>query len=253
MPSMKIVFSRKGFDSGSGGAPSPIIDGRPVSIPIPVQDRSETTYGELGLGSIVQRATGGRLTAAELCHDDPMFESGRCAFGQTGAAQSHLANQGVGIGDVFLFFGLFSRPDGGDRHHRIFGYLDVTHVTKPGPTPTPSDQPIGFRRRHAHTIGTWNENNTIYSGPGDTAAADHPGLRLSLPDGPVSHWAVPSWLRDTGLTYHRNPNRWESNGILRSVARGQEFVADITGSPEAARWLRSVLATISREVPGMDT
>ena len=250
---MKIVFSRKGFDSGSGGAPSPIIDGRPVSIPIPVRDRSATTYGDLGLGPIVQRATRGRLTAADLCHDDPMFESGRCAFGQTGAAQSHLANQGVGIGDVFLFFGLFSQPDGGDPHHRIFGYLDVTDVTKPGTLPTPSDQPTGFRRRHAHTIGTWNENNTIYSGPGDTAATDDPGLRLSVPNGPVSHWTVPSWLRDTGLTYHGDPTRWESNGILRSVARGQEFVADTTGSPEAARWLRSVLAMISPEPPGMDT
>lgn len=46
-----------------------------------------------------------------------MFEQGRCAFGQTGAAQSHLANNGVGIGDLFLFFGLFSESDGSARHH----------------------------------------------------------------------------------------------------------------------------------------
>ncbi|MYJ75570.1 MAG: hypothetical protein F4089_10945 [Gammaproteobacteria bacterium] len=52
------------------------------------------TYGDLGLGSIVQRATRVRHTAADLCYDDPMFESGCRAFGQTGAAQSHLANQG---------------------------------------------------------------------------------------------------------------------------------------------------------------
>lgn len=246
---MKIVFSRKGFDSASGGSPSPIIDGCPISIPIPARDRSETTYGDLGLGSIVQRATGGSLTAADFCHHDPMFEQGRCAFGQTGAAQSHLANNGVGIGDLFLFFGLFSESDGSDRHHRIFGYLRVTEVTKPGRAPAPSSQPIGFRRRHPHTIGHWNANNTIYLGPGNTAAADASGLRLSLRDGPISHWMVPYWLRDAGLTYHGDPARWEANGTLRTVARGQEFVTDTTASTEAAAWLQGVLAMITRGSP----
>ena len=154
---------------------------------------------------------------------------------------------------VFLFFGLFSRPDGSNTHHRIYGYLEVTDVTRPGTSPTPSDQPDGFRRRHPHTVGQWNANNTIYVGPGDIAATDDSGLRLSLPDGPVSYWAVPSWLRDTGLTYHGNPTRWETNGVLRTAARGQEFVADATGSPEAAQWLRRALALISCEPPETDT
>ena len=114
---MKIVFSRKGFDSAAGGAPSPIIRGRPTSIPIPARDRSETTYRDLGLGAIVEQITRGRVTEATLCHADPMFERCRCAFGQTGAAQTHLANNGVGVGDVFLFFGLFSEPDRADPHH----------------------------------------------------------------------------------------------------------------------------------------
>ena len=247
---MKIVFSRKGFDSASGGSPSPIIDGRPVSIPIPTEGRSETTYGDLGLGSIVQRATRGRISATDLCHHDPMFEQGRCAFGQTGAAQTHLDNNGVGVGDVFLFFGLFARHARGYAHHRIFGYLEVADVNKVGTTPTPSSQPIGFRQRHPHTIGHWSANNTIYSGPGDIAASDASGLRLSLADGPVSHWVVPSWLRDVGLTYHGDPARWESAGILRTVARGQEFVADITGASEAAAWLRRVLALITKKSSG---
>ncbi|MDE0241883.1 MAG: hypothetical protein OXQ84_17120 [bacterium] len=248
---MKIVFSRKGFDSASGGSPSPIIDGCPISIPIPAGGRSETTYGDLGLGSIVSRATDGRLTAADLCHHDPMFEQGRCAFGQTGAAQTHLDNNGVGVGDVFLFFGLFATSPGGDPHHRIFAYLEVEDVTKPGTAPTPSSQPIGFRYRHPHTIGGWNANNTIYSGSGNTATTDASGLRLSLPNGPVSHWVVPSWLRDVGLTYHRDPARWQAIGTLRAVARGQEFVGDITGSAEAAVWLRSILAMISGAPAGI--
>jgi Nucleotide modification associated domain 3 len=36
---MKVVFSRKGFNSSAGGAPSPIIDGRPISLPIPMRRR----------------------------------------------------------------------------------------------------------------------------------------------------------------------------------------------------------------------
>ena len=107
-PAMKLVFSRKGFDSASGGFPSPIVDGVPVSLPIPAKERSHTTYADLGLGTLVEHVTGRRLTGANLCHCDPMFENGRCAFGQIAAAQSHLANNGVSVGDVFLFFGLFS-------------------------------------------------------------------------------------------------------------------------------------------------
>ena len=173
-----------------------------------------------------------------------MFERGRCAFGQTWIAQSHLANHGVGVGDVFLFFGLFSQPDGRDAHHRIFGYLEVSEVANPGAAPASSTQPSGFSRRHPHTIGRWNANNTIYTGPGRTAISDAPGLRLSVPDGPVSRWAVPSWLREAGLTYHGKPDRWPADGILQSVARGQEFISDIGGFPEAEIWLRRVLSMI---------
>lgn len=250
MSGMKIVFSRKGFDSASGGAPSPIIRDRPTSIPIPARDRSETTYGDLGLGNVVERITGGRLTAASLCHDDPMFEGNRCAFGQTGAAQGHLTNNDVGIGDVFLFFGLFAGLDGRDPHHRFFGYLEVAEVTRPGSEPARSSQPHGFSRRHPHTIGTWNANNTIYIGAGRTATTAASGLRLSRPNGPVSHWMVPAWLRDAGFTYHGNPARWRPDGTLHAAARGQEFVADVTGFAEAAVWLRRVLAMISGETPG---
>src|SRR5215831_15681942 len=101
---MKIVFSRKGFDGAAGGVPSPIIDGRPISLPIPTRKRSVTTYDDLGLGDIVEQLTRGKLTRRALCHHDPMFEGGHCAFGQTGAAQAHLCKNGVTVGDVFLFF-----------------------------------------------------------------------------------------------------------------------------------------------------
>ncbi|MCY4128252.1 MAG: hypothetical protein OXG15_03290 [Gammaproteobacteria bacterium] len=243
---MNVVLSRKGFDSAAGGAPSPIIDGKPTSIPIPALDRSDTTYDDLGLGKLVQQLTRGKLTGASLCHCDPMFEKGRCAFGQTGASQTHLANNGVGIGDVFLFYGLFSDVDGGDRHHRIFGYLKIEEILKPGSKPTKARQPKGFPVRHPHTIGVWNDNNSIYVGPGKVASQDRPNLRLSIPGGPVSHWRIPTWLRDTGLSYHHNPKRWLSNGVLHTTSPGQEFVADISGNAAAAKWLERVIGLIGK-------
>lgn len=58
---MKLILSRKGFDSAAGKCPSPIIDGRPLSLPIPASGSLSTTYADLGLGSIVERITRGRL------------------------------------------------------------------------------------------------------------------------------------------------------------------------------------------------
>lgn len=241
---MKIVFSRKGFDSGAGGAPSPIMEGRPISLPIPTQRNSMTTYGDLKLGDIVEKVTKGRLGRSSLCHHDPMFEAGRWAFGQTGAAQSHLRNQGVGIGDVFLFFGLFANASGRDRHHRIHGYLEVESVNSLGPNPDAASQPAGFSSRHPHTIGEWNPNNTIYLGPGHVATKAHANLRLSRIGEQVSRWRVPPWLRTAGLTYHGRQDRWIGEETLVAVAKGQEFVSDISTIPEASIWLECIKALI---------
>ena len=241
---MRLVFSRKGFDSAAGGFPSPIVDGVPVSLPIPAHARSHTTYGDLGFGELVERVTGGRLTTADRCHCDPLFEDGRCAFGQTGAAQGHLANNGVSVGDVFLFFGLFSRLDGGDRHHRIFGYLRVEERRCLGGDPLAGEQPAGFRVRHPHTIGHWQRNNCLYLGPGHKAVRASDPLRLSWPGPRVSRWRVPAWLRQVGLTYHRRPDRWQGEDTLYTVGRGQEFVADISGNDKAVAWVEHVIAAI---------
>jgi len=243
---VKVIFSRKGFDSGAGRAPSPIIDGRPQSLPIPTRRRSDTTYGDLGLADVVEKVTRGRLNGSDLCHFDPMFENSRCAFGQTGTAQTHLANNGVGVGDVFLFFGLFVNGDGKDRHHRIFGYLDVEEVVDFGPEPSRSMQPKGFTQQHPHTIGEWNPNNTLYLGPGVTTTSASSELRLTVPGGPLSQWNIPSWLKQAGLTYHSKPERWLADGTLSAVARGQEFVSDITGNFEAMDWVNEIKTEIDR-------
>ena len=61
---MKIILSRKGFDSGSGGCPSPIFpDGSLMSLPIP-DKKSQVTYGEIAgnhwasIGEVVSQLAG---------------------------------------------------------------------------------------------------------------------------------------------------------------------------------------------------
>jgi hypothetical protein len=46
---MRIIFNRKGFDTGSGRKALLIMDGRPISLPIPTKRHSTTTYANLGL------------------------------------------------------------------------------------------------------------------------------------------------------------------------------------------------------------
>jgi hypothetical protein len=241
---MRIIFSRKGFDTGSGGAPSPIIDGRPVSLPIPTKRRSPTCYHDLGLGDVVERVTRGRIGPDHLCHEDPMFFDGRCLFGQCSAAQSHLRRQGVGIGDVFLFFGLFADEMSRERHHRLYGYMWVESLIV-GDALRPTHEVIqAAPRQHPHTMGEWNANNCLYVGPGKLAAHSDPRLRLTAEGGPLRLWDVPPWLTETGLSYHGRPERWRDGDQLEIVSRGQEFVADIGDRAEPRRWLDDIITVI---------
>ena len=156
---MKIVFSRKGFDSSrkgselpNGGVPSPIFpDGTALSLPIP-RKRSPTRFRDViwrgkSIGPIVRCLTKGRVNGQQRCHLDPDLNADalerlpgwRPAFGQVGRAQRHLENEGVGPGDLFLFFGWFravERANGGSwkyvrtapKVHMLFGWLQVQEV-----------------------------------------------------------------------------------------------------------------------------
>ena len=241
---MRIIFSRKGFDTGSGGAPSPIIDGRPVSLPIPTNRRSTTRYHDLGLGSLVERVTRGRVGRDHLCHEDPMFFDGRCLFGQCGAAQSHLRRQGVGIGDVFLFFGLFADEISGGRHHRLYGYMRVDSIIEGDALRSSHNAIQAAPRPHPHTMGDWNANNCLYVGPSRLAAHADPRLRLTTHGGPLRLWDVPPWLAKTGLSYHGRAERWHEGGQLEIVSRDQEFVADIGDREQPRRWLDDIIGVL---------
>ena len=242
---MRIIFSRKGFDTVAGGGPSPIVDGRPISLPIPdTKGLSRTSYGDLGLGGYASTASRGRYDARSLCHHDPMFlPDGTVVLGQCGSAQGHLAKQGVRGGDVLLFFGLFA-GEGEAAHHRIFGYLRITEVVPLAG----ADEAVRQRflaLDHPHAIGLHGRNDTLYVGEGVMAQCATPALRLSVEEGPVGMWHRPPWLRRGEISYFpdRDEN-WPAPDRMYRVGNGQEFVADIGERDEPREWLAAVIAEI---------
>ena len=229
---MRLVLSRKGFDSGYGGCASPVLpDGRMVSLPIP-SARSARCYGDLAwdggcLGDAVHALTGGRVSHRHHAHLDPDLSSGamarmpgwRPAFGQEKAAQSHLASRGVGPGDLFLFFGWFRRaeeaPGSGLRHvrgapdmHALFGWLQVGEVLAVGAALEAHRGLRPWLADHPHLVAHGAPGNTVYlaserlvldgrdmGAPGGGAFRRfHDGLRLTKEGRTRTVWDVPGWM-----------------------------------------------------------
>jgi len=277
---VKLILSRKGFDSSAGGVPSPIFpDGSMVSLPIPSRDPvtySQIRWKDTNLGEIAAALTGRPLFRRIPAHLDPdlaldarpRLPGWRPAFGQTGAAQTHLANQGVGVGDLFLFFGWFREVEedgaGGWRCHRgapnihaLFGWLQVGEVLRLGPNSAALRASRPEFAEHPHFNGRWDVSNTVYvaserlvidgqdmSVPGGgTFPRFHPGLQLTKPGENRGGWSLPGWfLPESGpaLSYHTDPSRWTRDGdryTVATVGRGQEFVMALPNAPDAFAWI----------------
>jgi hypothetical protein len=278
---MKIIFSRKGFDTANGRRPSPIFpDGRMVSLPIP-DPLSQITYGdisfeEMNLGALASDLTNGRISAQDYAHLDPDLnvnsiprQEGWCPlFGQTNAAQGHLENQGVGVGDLFLFFGLYREATqvngqytwvrGSTMKHVIWGWMQVDHVL-----PINGQAPfLDWASYHPHYQRPNEPNNSLYlsapqltlggnqihqEGAGVFSAFNH-SRQLTVPEVRTpSLWRLPNWFypevgprRLWPLSYHSDMDRWTLEGDhvkLQTVGIGQEFVLDSNFYPEAIDWV----------------
>ncbi len=229
---MKLILSRKGFDSGAGGVASPIFpDGSMYSIPIQVPG-GRATYASIrkgdrtlgtDMGSVVEALTRGRIGADESCHFDPdLSESSldrapgwRPSLGQVNAAQGHLATQAVGPGDTFVFFGWFRRvepgPEGGWRYvsgapdlHVVFGWMRIGEVIDVPEDQRARDALVAARpwigdHPHLHfPRGYVRGRNCIHVGtPGEAGEirAFDPRLVLTAPGASTrGEWRLPKWF-----------------------------------------------------------
>ena len=154
---MKIILSRKGFDSANGGIVSPTMeDDTLLSFPIPSNDIN--TYDELVFNDCTYTQILKDLKYKGIdkpnCHIDPDLDCSRRKqiiqnwipiFGQSDQAASYLLNNvKVAVGDVFLFFGNYHRVAKSDGKYKyikgtndfykdkdlqvIWGYLQVGKI-----------------------------------------------------------------------------------------------------------------------------
>lgn len=102
---MRVILSRKGFDSQYGGMPSPILpDGTLLSLPIPSKTDMETKYRDLYYGNssyydiIHTLSPNNKIKEEYNCHLDPDIRGAikdrptrwKPTFGQEKTALRHL-------------------------------------------------------------------------------------------------------------------------------------------------------------------
>lgn len=158
---MKVILSRKGFDSENGGIPSPVfLNGDAVSLPIP-SDIEKTTfadfqYEKIGYHEIFSELLGEyEFLYNSHCHFDPDLDGSRYVkkpknwkpgFGQCSTSLSYLKNTvKIEPGDLFLFFGWFHFVEFDNQNlikyirkdpsyflchdfHLIWGYMQVGEI-----------------------------------------------------------------------------------------------------------------------------
>ena len=192
------------------------------------------------------------------CHLDPDldFESvsrpqgWRPLFGSVGAAGTHLLDQGVGPGDLFLFFGWFRhvKPVGrgkfafvGPDLHVIFGGMRVEHcwtTTMPAYVHDHPHAAQAYRGRKGNVVFEASNKgaDTVLDGAWLSSFSDRRVLTRSGYS--RSRWVLPrDVFADREITYH-SPASWK-DGYFQSAARGQEFVLDANDS--VLQWCRDVV------------
>ncbi len=266
---MKVIFSRKGFDSAAGGMPSPILpDGTLLSLPIP-SSKDSVQYGDLSYGGmsyneiIRELSPRTQLLASSTCHLDPDIRKGvihrvkwKPAFGQVGASLSHLDKQGVGVGDLFLFFGWYRQtefhngrlryvPNAPDLHI-FYGYLQIGSIIR-DKKDIPSELLI---HPHAADFRWTNGKNALFlpteilsldtNLPGYACLCYSPNRVLTKSGCKRRVWNLPPFFREIPISYNRTA--WKEDGFY-SAGRGQEFVFE--ANDKVLEWVKSIIRNTS--------
>ena len=204
-----ISLSRKGFDSQYGGAPSPIIDNKVYSLPIPSDETpinpkyskkyKELKFGNLSGSEILEKLkktplhpTKGNkkrkeITPESLCHNDPDLNNG--IYGAAGNASLQLKN--FKEGDLLLFFGWFFDKDVKRDIHHLFGWLQADYIIRGKEKIQDFCKKNNIVHPHADEFFLNNETNALYVSSGDGVNGEslgygkfenfHPELCLTHP------------------------------------------------------------------------
>lgn len=287
---MKVILSRKGFDSANGRCPSPITPGGAMfSLPIPSQQGSrcfgELNYGQHNLGKVVDSLTNGKYCSKSPVHCDPDLSHTSLprqagwlpSLRQVGAALTHLHNQQVEVGDLFLFYGWFRDVEISEKgnyqyinssknRHVIFGWLQIGEILDVGSDGAAALKKKPWLEKHPHVVGGWEGKNKLYIA---SELLDLPQIvsAKSLAGGGVfgkvsssrtltqsgqsnrSLWSLPKLFAPKSglvtLTYNVNPAKWRASEnleeiLLDSAKIGQEFVLTVKDEKVMADWLRDV-------------
>ncbi len=285
---MKIIFSRKGFDAENGGTASPVMpDGAMLSLPIPQPwDRDyydELFYGSMSYLDIWQSLKPKQEFFDSTCHLDPDLRSNirlsvpegwKPLFGQCDAAETHLENQGVTVGDVFLFFGWFRETEevkgalkykrGGKDAHMLYGYLQIGEIVRGKNISSFSWHPHSYYEDSNNTIYVASDRlvidgvNTSLPGAGTFTYSDE--LVLTMPGMTKSRWLLPDFFKEVSISCH-SKDSFKPEGYFQSVRIGQEFV--VSEDARVTEWAkkiivnnfdsRSVLAEAQAVTPTKDT
>ena len=276
---MKIILSRKGFDSATGGFASPILpDNRMVSLPIP-EEGTGIAYSELkiddystyftlmeglGMGTLKCGKLRASLTSTQNCHLDPDIvqdiviraDGWRGVFGQTGLSAMHLKNQGIKEGDLFLFFGWFKKtvPNQGriiydnqdaEGKHVLFGYLQIGEIVELAET----QQPYRWLGNHPHLRQAYKADkaNTLY------LAAERLSIATQMAGYGRFNFSPELVLSKSGKKRSKwllpdifketeisyHSNNSWKEGYFQSAGRGQEFVLNATDDIKA--WAQGII------------
>ena len=262
---MKIILSRKGFDASAGGTPSPVMpDGAMLSMPIP-DFYSDDYYENIGYGDRTYMDILTELcpkkSFCETCHFDPDLRKDihliktprnwKPIFGQCDVAERHLENQGVTVGDVFMFFGWFRQTEeveGKLRYikdapeaHMLYGYLQIGKIIQ--------GEELEKYDWHPHAYNA--PTNTMYVASkklvidGEDTGLSGAGtfqyskkLVLSAPGYNKRIWKLPKFFQDVYISYH-TADSFTADGYFESARRGQEFV--VSESPKVTNWARKII------------
>ena len=263
---MRIILSRKGFDSSYGECPSPILpDGTLLSLPIPSKNDdvkfSELFYEEKSYFQIIKDLKSRtKIKEYYTCHLDPDIRDLKIAkdwvplFGQEGSSQTHLLNNNVCKGDVFLFFGWFKQTmmeDGKLKYvpgapdlHIIYGYFQIGEIfdtydkIPPEYYYHPHATKKRFEKKSKNCIYKAAEKlslNSDISGSGTFRINND--LILTKRGHSRSQWELPNIFRNVKISHHTKKSF--KKGCFDSAKIGQEFVIEENKNIE--KWALNII------------